>query len=266
MPQVTAYASNGGSSMVFAQLDLGTASPVVPRPSLTFGLKGTLLLHRGVVALDLSQRGSSVHVVELADQLLEGLGGDLGHLFDAVLVAQQMQDLAIEYLPGELAGLREDHAAVLGIRVVAEVRALVDEAAALGIEHDAEGIGVLLECVAHREVAELGRVALPTHRVTAGPVAGRRRADVQRHLDHVAGVEARAPHLGEFPVRAEIAGAPLGIGLEATAREHHAVRKNLDALAFALHAHAVHAVVVVDQRGGARGVPDVDAVLRSPPW
>ena len=43
-PQVTAYASNGGSSTVFAQFDLGIASPRVPRPSLTLGSNGTSVL------------------------------------------------------------------------------------------------------------------------------------------------------------------------------------------------------------------------------
>jgi hypothetical protein len=41
MPHVTAYASNGGSSIVFAQFDLFTASPMVQRPSLILGLNGT---------------------------------------------------------------------------------------------------------------------------------------------------------------------------------------------------------------------------------
>ena len=58
------------------------------------------------------------------------VGGDLGDLPDAVLVAQQVLHLLVEDLPGELAGLLQDHAAVLGIGVVAEVGALVDEALA----------------------------------------------------------------------------------------------------------------------------------------
>ncbi|MDW8467941.1 MAG: hypothetical protein RML56_01920 [Burkholderiales bacterium] len=40
IPQVTAYASNGGVSMVFAQFDLLIARPTVQRPSFTFGLNG----------------------------------------------------------------------------------------------------------------------------------------------------------------------------------------------------------------------------------
>ena len=54
---------------------------------------------------------------------------NLGDLADAVLVAQQVRDLLVEHLPGELPGLFEDDAPVLGVGVVAELGALVDEAA-----------------------------------------------------------------------------------------------------------------------------------------
>ena len=54
----------------------------------------------------------------------------LGDLLDAVLVALEMLHLLVENLPGELAGLLEHDAAVFRVGVVAEVRALVDEAAA----------------------------------------------------------------------------------------------------------------------------------------
>ena len=43
-PQVTAYASKGGWSIVFAQFDFGMVSPCVPRPSFTFGSKGTSVM------------------------------------------------------------------------------------------------------------------------------------------------------------------------------------------------------------------------------
>ena len=230
-------------------------------PVLDVRVERHLGLDRGVVGLDLGQRRLGVDVVELRDERLERVGGRLGHLLDLVFVAQQVLDLPVEHLPGELPRLVEDHAAVLGVGVVAKVRALVDEALAFGVEHDAEGVGVLLELVAHREVAELGCVALPAHGVTARPVADRGGADVERHADHVAGVEARAAHLGQLPARAEVARAPLGVGLEAAAGEHHGFRLHLDRLAFLSHAHAVHAAVVGDQRGRARAVPDLHAVL-----
>ncbi len=123
------------------------------------------------------------------------------------------------------------------------------------------GIGVLLELVAHGEIAELGRVPLPAHRVAAGPITHGRGADVERHLDHVAGVEARAAHLGELPARSEIARAPLGVRLEAAARKHHALRTHFDGSAVLLDAHAVHAVVIGDQRDRACRIPDLHAVL-----
>ena len=46
-----------------------------------------------------------VDAVELAGQLLDRVGRDLGDLADAVFVAQQMLHLLVEDLPGELAGL-----------------------------------------------------------------------------------------------------------------------------------------------------------------
>src|SRR5665213_3229830 len=125
-----------------------------------------------------------------------------------------MHDLLIEYLPGELTRLIENDATVLRISVVAEIRAFIDEAFTLGVDHDAERIGVFLESVANGKVAMLGRVAIPPHRVTARPVARGPRADIERHLNSAAGVEARSPYLREIPRRAEIARAPLGIGFK----------------------------------------------------
>ena len=57
--------------------------------------------------------------------------------------------------------LLQHHAAVFRVGVIAEIGALVDEALAVGVDHDAERIGVLLEMVADREVAEFRRVAVP---------------------------------------------------------------------------------------------------------
>ena len=88
-------------------------------------------------------------------------------------------DLRIEDLPGELAGLTQNLAAVLRVGVVAEVRSLVHEARPLGVQHDAEGIGMLLEVVTHVEIAEVGRVHVPGDGVAARPVAAARRARFQ---------------------------------------------------------------------------------------
>src|SRR6266849_2904109 len=147
-------------------------------PVLDVGIERDFGADRGVVASDLLQRGARVDVVELLDQLLERVCARLGHLLDAVLVAKQVRHFLVEHLPGELPGLAEHDSSVLGVGVVAEVRALVDEAPAFGVEVDSEGIRVLLELVADREIAELGRVALPGDRVAARPVAGGRGADV----------------------------------------------------------------------------------------
>ena len=155
-----------------------------------------------------------------------------------------MHDLLVEDLPGELLRLVEDHSAVFGIGVVAEVGALVDETLAVGIDHDAERIAVLLETVAHREVAEGRRVAVPADGMAAGPVAVRHGADLERHADAVAGVEARTAHLGELPVRAEIAAAPLRIRLEPATGKHHRAARQFRRAPVDAGDHAMHAVVV----------------------
>ena len=155
--------------------------------------------------------------------------------------------LASKTCQANCARLVQDLAAVLGVGVVAEVGALVEEALAVGVEQDAERVGVLLEAVADGQVAELRRVALPLHRVAAGPLAGRHGADVQRHAQAVAGVEARAAHLGQVPAGAEVAGAPLGVGLEAAGGQHHRVGGQVAGDAVLLDAHAADAGVVGDQ-------------------
>src|SRR5262249_55575451 len=175
-------------------------------------------------------------------------------------VAHQMRDLGVEQLPGELLRLLQHHAAVLGVGVVAEVGALVDEALALRIDHDAPGIAVLLELVADREVAELGRVALPLDRVAARPVAGRRGAVVERHADAVAGVAPGAAHLGELPALAEIAGAPFGVGFKAAAGEHDRAGAELDRLVAAPRAHALHGEILEQELERPGPVEDLDAV------
>ena len=228
---------------------------------LDVGIERNLGLHGGVVGFQRFERGLLVRIVHPGNQLLERVAGDPGHLLDAVLVAQLRLHLAVEDLPGELPGLLQDHAAVLGVGVVAEIRALVDEALALGVDVYAPGIGMLLEAVADREVAGLGRVAVPRYRVAARPVAVRRGADRERHLDRVAGVEARAAHLGELPARAHIARAPFGVGLEAAGRKNHRLRFYLKSFPGFSDHHPMNAIVVRNERNRARLVPVLDAVL-----
>ena len=95
---------------------------------------------------------------------------DLGDLANAVLIAQQMGCLLIEYLPSDLTGLAKDLPTVFCVGVVPEVGPLVEEALACGIDDDAERVAVLLEPVTDRKVAELGGVAVPGDRMAAGPV------------------------------------------------------------------------------------------------
>src|SRR5262249_54077950 len=108
-----------------------------------------------------------------------------------------------------------------------------------------------------------GRVAVPADGVAARPVAGRHGADVERHADAVARVEARAAHLGELPAGPQVARAHLGVGLEAAGGQHHALGHDVDGLAGALHAHALDAVSVGDEGDGARAIGDGDIVLAS---
>src|SRR5690606_31843732 len=169
--------------------------------------------------------------------------------------------LGVEDLPGELARLAQDHAAILGGGVVAEVGPLVHEAPAVRVDVDAPGVGMLLALVADREIAELRGVALPGHRVAAGPVAHRGGADVERHANDLARVEARAAHLGELPAGAEVAGPHLRIGLEATSGQDDGFAFDVLRLALMANANTVNPVVVGEQRNGAGAVPDLDAVL-----
>src|SRR5215471_10352372 len=117
---------------------------------LDVGVERHIPLHRRVEPLDGLKGLTGVDAVELFDELLERVGGRLGNALDAVFIAQEMQHLLVEYLPAELSRLHQDHAPVLGIGVVAEVGTLVDETLAVGVDHDREGIVVLLEIVAHR--------------------------------------------------------------------------------------------------------------------
>src|SRR6266478_2178629 len=114
-----------------------------------------------------------------------------------------MRHLAIEHLPRELSRLFENRAPILGVGIVAKVRALVDEAAAAPIHHDPKWITVLLKAVADAQVSELRRISIPAHGVAAGPVPARHRADFERHPDSVASVEAAAANFDEVPARPE---------------------------------------------------------------
>ena len=154
--------------------------------------------------------------------------------------------------------------AVLGIGIVAEVGTLVDEALALGVHHDAEGVAVLLKGVAHRQVAEVGGVALPADGVAAGPVAPGHGADLQGHADALSGVEAAAADLGQVPAGAEIAGSPFTIGLKAAAGEHHCGGADLDPAPGDASAHPLDAALVGQQPLGPGLVERKTTPCRAP--
>ena len=172
-----------------------------------------------------------------------------------------MDHLVVEHLPGEHAGLAEDFAAVPRIGVAVEIGAFVAEALAIGVDHDAEGDVVLLEAVADGEIAERRRVEVPGHGMAPRPVAVGHGADIERHGNALAGVEARSPHLGQIPTRTEIARAHLGIGFEAAAGEDHRLGLKIVVLALVIDAHPVHAAGVMEQRHRRRLVKHGDAGL-----
>src|SRR5262249_14736428 len=170
----------------------------------------------------------------------------------AIFVAQEVQHLLVEHLPCELPGLREHHTAIFRVGVVTKIRSLIDEALTVCIQHDAERVRVLLEAVADGKIAELRRVSVPADRVPAGPVAIGHGADVERHLDTVAGIETRAAHLRELPAGAEVARAPLAVRLETAGGEHYRLRAHIACPSALAHPHAANPVVVDGQRKGAR--------------
>src|SRR5216683_6519659 len=101
-----------------------------------------------------------------------------------------MDDLLVEDLPGEHAGLVQDLAAVSGVGVAVEIEALVEKALAPGVDDDAEGVIVLLEAVAHIEVAKGRCVQIPGDRVRSRPMPGDGGTEIERHLQSLTGVEA----------------------------------------------------------------------------
>src|SRR5262249_2996666 len=151
----------------------------------------------------------------------------------------------------ELTGLVQNHAAIFRVSVVAEIGAFIDEALAVGVDHDAERIGVLLEAVADGKIPILGRIAIPADRVATRPVAAGARADLHLHTDAVTRVEPRAADLGEVPRWPEIARAPFGVGLEAAGRENHRLGADVLCHALLLDAQPVDAPVIREQRQGA---------------
>ena len=181
-------------------------------------------------------------------------------MFDAILAAQHGADFRVENLPRELARLAQDHRAVFRISEIAEVRAFIDEALAVGIDHHAERIGMLLEIVADRRSPKSGALrSQPTAwQPDQLPADG---ADIERHLQAIARIEPRAAHLRQIPAGAEIARAPFRVRFKSAAGEHHGPGRDLLRAPALAHAHALHATVVRDQGERARFKRDLDSIL-----
>ena len=223
---------------------LGRGDPARTAAILHGRIEGSLRHHRVVVGPHGLEKARAVDAFHLRNEALQRVRLRPGHLPDAVLVPQQVGHLRIEHLPRHLTGLLQHPPAVGGVGVVAKVRALVNKALACRVDNDREGVAVLLEAVAHGEVAEIRCIPVPSDRVAAGPVAGRHGAGLQRHADAVTLIEAGPAHLGKVPAGPQIARPPGGVGLEAAAGQHHGARVNLDRMPVDPRAHAAHAGVV----------------------
>ena len=109
-----------------------------------------------------------------------------------------------------------------------------------------------------------GGVEVPSDGVAAAPVAVGLGADVEGHLDAVAGVVGDAADLGEFPALAKVAGAHLGVGLEAATGEDDAVAADILEPFGALDGDADDSAAVVLDEADALGViADLDAIAFS---
>src|SRR5262249_7377742 len=214
-----------------------------------------------VVCLDCLKRTLCIHIVKFFHELLERVGANFSNLLDAIFVTQQRNNLFVENLPGELARLHQDRAAVFCIGVITKICTFVHEPLAVCIDHNAPRIRMLLEVVANGEVAEFWCVAVPADRVTAGPVPGWHSANFECHANAIASIETGAAYLGELPTRAKISGAHLRVGLETSSRQHHAFCLDFNGAAIVFHAHAFDTIIVRDKRQSARIVSDSYAIL-----
>src|SRR5690606_29132346 len=124
-------------------------------PSITdVGVEGNIRLACGVEVTHRLQESLRIDAIELVRELFQRRGFSLGDAGDAILAAKQMAHLAVEHLPGEHARLLQDFPTVFGIGMAVEVRTLVEVALPLCIDYDAEGIIVLLELIADRQLPE----------------------------------------------------------------------------------------------------------------
>lgn len=198
----------------------------MPFPSLMVGSKGREVVD-GVVELpDGSQRRRLVvDAFEQFDKFLQGVGLDEMRIVELVFAVEQVVDLMVEDLPGELLGLLQHRTAKLCVGVVAEIDALIDEALAPGIQHDAEEVADLAVVLAFEmrqvEVAVVRHMQVHRGRVTTLEQAMRLGAKLERQLEPVSGIVRRAAHLRLHPLLSDVLGPQFGAGFEAAATKNN---------------------------------------------
>ena len=197
--------------------------PSVRLPSLIVGSKSPSVIAALNSATVRSSRSGSI--AEPRGQLAQRTGVDAGRSGRLVVDrAQHLHRAGVEDLRRDALRLAQHLGAVLGVGVVAEVGALVDEALAVRVDHDRDGIGLARVAVGELAVARRRRARVPLDRVAAAPVPVGLGAVRQRRAQDLAGVVGRAAHLGHVPVRPEVGRAHLRVGLEAARGEHDSAR------------------------------------------
>src|SRR5262245_62857850 len=99
-----------------------------------------------------------------------------------------MLDVVIENLHGHAEGLLQNFSSVLGIRIVAEVGALIHKAFTLSIDDEPKGIRVFLIELRDGTVARGRRIQIPRYGMAATPMPMRLRPNVQGHANPIASV------------------------------------------------------------------------------
>ena len=179
MPQTTAKARYGGVSSVCAQLLFGGSRPTVPFPSRMVGLNvpgETAALYARTCRFESVSVEAGV-IGQLAECYRLGSRSDGRAVVD---LAEERRSLRVEDLEGGSFRLAENLGAVLGIRVVPEVRALVHEPLAADVDDQAEWVALARVSVRDQPVTERRRRCVPRDRMAARPVPIRLRPELDR--------------------------------------------------------------------------------------
>ena len=148
-------------------ISLVNRKPFCVSPILHVRIKWYIGPHRGIVTGNFAYDRGSIDTFELPSQIFHTISDDFRHLFDPIFIAQEVQHLLVEDLPSEVAGLLKNNATVFSIGIISKIGSLIDEALSIGIDHDAEGVGMLLKSVANCKVAEFGSVEVPADSVAS---------------------------------------------------------------------------------------------------